>query len=151
MKWLVLIHVLSAIIGIGPTYVLPIILRKKQSVLELNYSLKIGSFLELFPKTLGLLAVLSGLALFFTGDYGRFTQIWLMGSLILYIIVQIIVIGFSVPTVKKLKGWAADPANHQLQTLPSPQAQLLNKSLNLTYLACILGVILFVFMIIKPA
>jgi uncharacterized membrane protein len=76
-----LVHVLSAIIGIGPTYAFLVVLRKNQSVQELRSSLKMGIILELFLKILGSLAVVTGLVLFFVGDYGQFTQLWLIGSL----------------------------------------------------------------------
>jgi hypothetical protein len=71
VKWLILAHVLSAIIGIGPTYAFLIIFRKNQSAPELKFSLKMGKILELFPKILGSLAVLTGLVLFFIGDMGH--------------------------------------------------------------------------------
>jgi uncharacterized membrane protein len=39
MKILVLIHVLSAIIGVGPTFFAHVLLRKKQTLEELRMSL----------------------------------------------------------------------------------------------------------------
>jgi uncharacterized membrane protein len=151
MKWLVLIHVLSAIIGVGPTFALHIILRKNQSVPELRSAYKTASILELFPKTLGTLAVLSGLILFFVGSYGSFTQIWAIGSLILYIIIQIFVIGFASPVMARLKKWLADPASQSLQVLPEEQVNLHNKGLNYLNVASFLAIFLFLFMILKPA
>jgi uncharacterized membrane protein len=151
MKWLVLVHVLSAIIGIGPTYAFLVVLRKNQSVQELRFSLKMGKILELFPKILGSLAVVTGLVLFFVGDYGQFTQLWLIGSLILYVIIQVIVIVFVPRSVNSLTKWVADPANNTFQALPSEETKLLGKALNFTYLACFLGIVLFAFMIMKPA
>jgi hypothetical protein len=151
MKWLVLIHVLSAIIGIGPTYAFHIIFRKNQSVQELRSSFKTGAILELFPKIFGSLAVVSGLILFFVGSYGSFTQLWLIGSLILYIIVQVVVIGFIGPLSARLKKWLADPSSQSLQDVPAEQVKLHNKILNNLNLASVLGVVLFIFMILKPA
>lgn len=151
IEWLVLVHVLSAIIGIGPTFAFHIILRKNQSVSELKNSIKTASKLELFPKIGGTLAVLSGLALFFVEDYGSFTQLWLIGSLILYIVIQIIVIGFVSPLIMKLEKWVDDPANHNLPVLPSPQASIQGTALNLLSLASVLGILLFVLMIMKPS
>jgi uncharacterized membrane protein len=145
-----LVHVLSAIIGIGPTFAFLVVLRKNQSFQELRSSLKMGNILELFPKILGSLAVVTGLVLFFVGDYGQFTQLWLIGSLILYVIIQVIVIAFVPPSVKSLTKWVAEPANHTLQVLPSEQTKLLSKALNFTNLACLLGIVLFAFMIMKP-
>jgi uncharacterized membrane protein len=150
MKWLVLIHVLSAIIGIGPTYAFHIIFRKNQSVQELRSSFKTGTILELLPKIFGSLAVVSGLTLFFVGSYGSFTQLWLIGSLILYIIIQVIIIGIVSPLGARLKKWLADPASQSLQEVPAEQVKLHNKMLNNLNLASGLGIVLFIFMILKP-
>ena len=51
MKFLVLIHVLSAIIGVGPTFFAHVLLRKTQTLEELRMSLRVGSRLEMFPKS----------------------------------------------------------------------------------------------------
>jgi hypothetical protein len=151
MKWLVLVHVLSAIIGIGPTYAFLIIFRKNQSAPELKFSLKMGKILELFPKILGSLAVVTGLTLFFVGEYGAFTQLWLVGSLALFVIVQVIVIAIAPRWINSLTKWVEDPANQTFQALPSPQASQLSKALNSSRLASFIGLVLLIFMILKPA
>jgi hypothetical protein len=70
--------------------------------------------------------------------------------LILYIIVQIVVIGFAGPLMMRLKNWLADPASHSLQVLPAEQVKLQNKILNYLSLAGLFGIVLFIFMILKP-
>lgn len=50
MEYLILIHIISAIIGIGPTYFGHVLLRQNQSLEELRTSLKLAGKLELFPK-----------------------------------------------------------------------------------------------------
>ncbi|QGQ94184.1 DUF2269 family protein [Paenibacillus psychroresistens] len=150
MKWLVLVHVLSAIIGIGPTYAFLIILRKNQSATELKFSLRMGRILELFPKILGTLAVVTGLILVFVGEYGAFTQLWLLGSLILFIIIQVIVVAIGPRWIKSLTAWVEVPANQSFLTLPAPQASQLSKALGSARLASLIGLVLFIFMIMKP-
>jgi hypothetical protein len=150
MKWLVLIHVLSAIIGIGPTFAFHILLRKNQSVPELRSSFKTISVLLLFPKVLGTLAVVSGLVLFFVGSYGSFTQLWAIGSLILYILTQIIVIGFFGRLSPHLEKWLVSPASQSLQALPEEQIKIQNKLSNHLNVVSLLAIVLFIFMILKP-
>lgn len=150
MKWLVLIHVLSAIIGVGPTFAFHILLRKNQSVPELRSSFKTIAILELFPKIVGTLAVLSGLTLFFVGSYGSFTQIWLIGSLVLYIAIQVTVIGFAGRVSPHLVKWLADPISQSLLVVPAEQIKLQNKMSKYLNIASTFAIVLFIFMILKP-
>ncbi|WP_135557085.1 DUF2269 family protein [Paenibacillus cymbidii] len=150
MKWLVLVHVLSSIIGVGPTFFAHVLLRRSQTLPELRSSLAMNKKLELFPKVGGSLAVLSGLALFFAGEYGKFTQMWLLGSLILYVIIQIIVIAIITPRANRLSAWVFDPHNAAAAALPAEQSSLHAQVNRLFYAATACGVLLFSFMIMKP-
>lgn len=150
MKWLVLIHVLSAVIGVGPTFFGHVLLRRSQSLPDLRANLKLGKYLEFFPKIGGSIAVLSGLALILIGDYGSFGQLWLYGSLVLYVLIQVVVIALVTPQQKKLANWVLDPANAQASELPAEQRSLLGKVSNLYYFASAMGTLLFIFMIVKP-
>lgn len=150
MKWLVLIHVLSAIVGVGPTFFAHVLLRRKQSIAELRQSLALGKKLEFFPKIGGTLAVLTGLALILIEDYGQFTQLWLIGSLILYVIIQVIVVGVAAPRSKKLAAWVFDPGNAKAESLPAAQLSLLSQVNGWFYAASGCGLLLFIFMILKP-
>lgn len=109
---------------------------------------EVTGYLELFPKIGGTLAVLTGIALILLGDYGAFTQIWLIGSLVIYILIQILVVAIITPQAKRLAKWVQDPANQSVKELPQPQRSLLIKVNRLFYGA--LGTLLFIFMIMKP-
>jgi uncharacterized membrane protein len=151
MKVLILIHVLSAIIGVGPTFFVHLLTRPDKDVDELRISMKYSRLLEFFPKIGGSIAVLTGIALFLLGEYGSFTQIWLLGSLILYILIQIIVIGFITPPTKKVNEWLGRPENLELTGAPPEEIQTALTSIHRRfYLASSLGVLLFIFMILKP-
>jgi uncharacterized membrane protein len=150
LKFLILIHVLSAIIGVGPTFFSHVLFRKNQTVKELKSSLALGKHLEKFPKIGGTIAVLTGILLISLNDYGSFTKLWLVGSLVIYICIQIIVIGFGAPASKKLVQWVFNPENDHHEEMPQEQKETLTKVSNIFYLASSLGVLLFVFMILKP-
>ncbi|MBB6674100.1 DUF2269 family protein [Cohnella nanjingensis] len=150
MKWLVLVHILSAILGVGPVFFSHVLLGPRQSANELRHSIRLFKTLELFPKIGGSLAVLTGLALVFIGDYGRFMQLWIFGSLVLYILIQIIVIGFVAPAAKQLSTWLNDPSNRKADALPPEQQAFWMRANKLFWMASTLGTLLFAFMIMKP-
>jgi hypothetical protein len=146
---LVLIHVLSAIIGIGPTYFGHMLLRKGQTLGQLRSSLGFMPLLEKFPKIFGSLAVVSGLLLAWLGDYG-FELFWIYGAIALYVIIQIVVIGFMSPSAKKLTVKviaATDPVDQPISAELSAEVGKVN---NLLYVASVLGTLLFLFMFFKP-
>ena len=113
MSWLgllIFIHVLSAIIGVGPTFFTHVLLRKNQSVMELRTSIDVAHRLGIFPKIGGTLAVITGLILVAIGDmsldYTKFFLVALANwALILFIYIEILVIGSFAPIAKKLAGW----------------------------------------------
>ncbi|MBP1991643.1 DUF2269 family protein [Paenibacillus eucommiae] len=150
MKWLVLIHVLSAIIGVGPTFFGHVLVRNNQTLEQLRHSMKLGRMLDFFPKIGGSIAVLSGILLVTLNNYGSYTQLWLLGSLILYILIQIVVIGFVAPAQKRVAQWVFDAKNLSKSELPQEQRANLSRANVMLYAASAMGLVLFVFMIIKP-
>lgn len=150
MKLLILIHVLSSIIGVGPTFFGHVLTRPSQSLEDLRASYRFSKHLELFPKIGGTLAVLSGIVLYIIGDYGKFTQLWIIGSLILYVLIQIIVIAFITPKQKIVSNWLFDEKNKNIDVINAEILQTQKQINNLFYLASFLGVLLFIFMILKP-
>jgi uncharacterized membrane protein len=150
MKWLVLIHVLSAIIGVGPTFFGHVLVRSNQTLEQLRHSMKLARLLDFFPKIGGTIAVISGILLITLNDYGSYTQIWLLGSLILYVLIQIVVIGFVAPANKRVAQWVFDAKNLSKMELPEEQRVNLSRANAMLYAASVMGVLLFVFMIVKP-
>ncbi|BBI32802.1 DUF2269 family protein [Cohnella abietis] len=150
MKWLVLVHVLSALIGIGPTFFGHVLLRNNQTLEQLRHSMKLAGRLDFFPKIGGTIAVITGILLICLNDYGPVTQLWLIGSLVLYVLIQIVVIGFMAPTQKRLAKWVFDASNLSKVELPQEQRAILSRANSLYYVASAMGLLLFVFMIIKP-
>lgn len=150
MEWLVVIHVISAVLGLGPAFAFPLMLRKASAVGEMKRNVQQVSELEVFPKVFGSLAVLSGLALFFIGAYGSFVQIWIIGSLAVYVVIEILVIGWMAPATKMLlkkmdaflDAGGAEP--------DSELVKLYARVRNLHVWAGILGLAIFILMIAKP-
>ncbi|PYI50294.1 DUF2269 family protein [Paenibacillus flagellatus] len=150
MEWLVLLHVLSAIIGLGPAYAFPLLLRPTTSVEEMERSLRQVARLELFPKISGTLAVLSGIVLFWIGSYGSLLQLWIGGTLVLYILIEVLIVGFLAPALKKLQAALSSPDARTRPEAPAPLAAMYAKVRNLHLWATVLGTIIFILMILKP-
>ncbi|WP_027483396.1 DUF2269 family protein [Deinococcus pimensis] len=151
MKLLVLIHVLSAVIGIGPTFFSAALLRGRPSSAALRHNLALFSTLSFFPKIGGTLTVLSGLALIWRGQYGSVTQLWLLGSLVLYVLIQVVVLGYVVPRVGRLTAWASGPQGRDASVMPGEQAALLGGIHRAHLVVGALGLALFALMILKPS
>ncbi|BBH21908.1 hypothetical protein Back11_32530 [Paenibacillus baekrokdamisoli] len=150
MKWLVLIHVLSAIIGVGPTFFGHVLVRNNQTLEQLRHSMKLARLLDFFPKIGGSIAVISGILLISLNNYGSYKQMWILGSLILYVLIQILVIGFVAPAQKRVRQWVFDAKNLSKIELPQEQRVNLSRANTMLYAASVMGLVLFVFMIIKP-
>ncbi|WP_127529888.1 DUF2269 family protein [Paenibacillus kobensis] len=150
MMGLVVVHVLTAILGLGPAYAFPFLLRKALTVEEMKRNLMQVAYLEIFPKIFGTLAVLSGLLLFFLGSYGPFAQVWIIGSLAVYVGIEILVIGFLNPSAAKLLKFI-DETGEKTREEPGVHLNgLYSRVRSLHLWAGILGLLLFVFMIAKP-
>ncbi|WP_223700530.1 DUF2269 family protein [Sutcliffiella deserti] len=150
MQWLVWIHILVAIIGIGPTFFGNILLRKNQTVTDLRHNILLQHKLDFFPKIGGTIAVITGILLVIFGNYGSILQIWLLGALFIYFVIQVLVIGFISPKVYELQRWLLHPENRASTQLPFNQAENLKTISNLYMLVSVLGILIFLLMIIKP-
>jgi len=149
LQILVFIHVLSAIVGIGPTYFSHVLLRKGQTLGQLRSSVAYIPLLEKFPKVLGSLAVVSGILLAWLGDYG-FEFFWIYGSLALYVLIQIIVIAFMTPDTRKLiDGTKNAEGSPELKLSSTLEAQVARAN-RWNYVTAILGSLLFLLMFFKP-
>ncbi|WP_158602245.1 DUF2269 family protein [Cohnella endophytica] len=146
---LVFIHVLSAIIGIGPTYFAHVLLRRGQNFGQLRNSIGLLPKLEKFPKLLGSVAVLSGLLLAWLGDYG-FKELWIYGSIAIYVLIQIVVIAFMSPAAQKLSVKVLAATDTAEQSVSPELAAEIAKVNKINYVATSLGVLLFLFMFFKP-
>jgi uncharacterized membrane protein len=151
MVGFIVIHVLSAVLGLGPAFAFPWMLREAATVMEMKKNVEQVAFLELFPKLFGTVAVLSGLALFFTGSYGSFTQLWLLGTLLIFIAIEILVIGFMAPATKALLELTNEVQSADALKRPAdPLLRLYGRVRKLHVWSGVLGLVIFILMIAKP-
>ncbi|MFC3802088.1 DUF2269 family protein [Cohnella sp. GCM10012308] len=149
LSLLVAVHVISAIVGIGPTYFGHVLLRKGQTLGQLRDSLRLSAKLEMFPKILGSLAVLSGLLLVWLGDYG-WDQLWIIAAIADYVLIQIVVIAFMARAAADVAAKAqadTSPVDRQASTELQAGVAKVNA---INYVATVLGIVLFLLMFFKP-
>jgi uncharacterized membrane protein len=149
MKWLVLIHVLSAIIGVGPTFFFHYLLRKNQTVSGMKHSFKTAMALTKLPTIGGLIAVATGIIMVALSDW-QFLDFWIIGSLILYITLQVLFIILTGPLVKKLGMWAVETKGSDSEPLPAEQEDLVRLTNKRVMLTNGFALFIFIFMIMKP-
>jgi uncharacterized membrane protein len=150
VAFLVLIHVLSAVIGVGPTYFFPALLRPRLAPSELRGALETSRRLARYPQIGGPVAVLAGVGLVCAVDTHLFAQKWIIGSIALFVVIQAIVMSVAVPAMKRLGAWIHAPGNAEAQAFP-PEIQALYDRLRGAHtVTAALGVALFGLMILKP-
>jgi uncharacterized membrane protein len=147
---LVTVHVLAAVIGIGPTYFFPSLLRPSLPPAELRGALAVGARLARYPQVGGPVAVVSGIALVFMTDTHLFAQKWIVGSMLLFVAIQAVIMTVAVPATKKLAAWTSQPKNASATAL-SREAEADYRRLRMAHTtAAVLGTMLFGLMILKP-
>ncbi|MEK3723066.1 DUF2269 family protein [Paenibacillus sp. FSL H8-0034] len=150
MQWLIVIHVVSAIIGIGPTFFGHILFRRRQQEEQLRQSLALFQLLNLFPKIGGSIAVVSGVVLVALSGW-KFSDLWIWISLVLYVLIQVVAVGLLTPVVNQLKQVLdGEKERSTAMDVSTDAAILLTKANRLYNTASFLGFVLILLMIIKP-
>jgi uncharacterized membrane protein len=145
-SFLVLVHVLSAIIGVGATFVFPVLAVSAKNLPQLQFTLNLQKKMNLYPKVGGIFLLLSGLILgFMNPDY--FQEIWYTGSLALYIIIEILIIGIVdrkfrtvLPKVIEAKG----------EEIPDEYNEFAKSTGPIHLVVHIMAIIIIVLMSVKP-
>lgn len=84
-KILVFIHVFSAIVGLGPGFVMIYIVTKAKTMTELRHAYMIRNRIHVFVMIGGTLLLLTGIGMGLMKPY-LWKQIWFSGSLLLFLI-----------------------------------------------------------------
>ncbi|THF83254.1 DUF2269 family protein [Cohnella fermenti] len=142
MQWLVALHVVSAFLGIGPTYFGHFLFRRNQQPDQLRQAMGYFQALNYFPKIGGTIAVLSGIALVVWTGW-EFTDIWIAASIVLYVLIQVVAIGLLGPQVERLAK-ALDGGDGPAI------ASLVKEANHLFNVVSVLGIVLILLMVVKP-
>ncbi len=143
---LVLIHVLSAILGLGPGFILIYVVTKASSMTELRHSFLIRKRLHVFVMVGGTLLLLSGLAMGYLNPY-LFRQGWYVASLILFLVA----LGFGPVILSPL----SKPIKALLKTqkgedIPKEYYKLTRKLFFYERMENVIFIIIIVLMVLRP-
>ncbi len=150
MEWLVLLHVVSAVVGLGPAYAFPIMLKKEKSLIEVKRMADLVTRIEVLPKIFGMLTLISGLLLVWLGNYGSFFTLWISGALVLFILAEVVIIGFLTPAAKRLSDLLSNLMEQGASETNEQSLRLLSKVRNYHLTSCVIVLLIIAFMVIKP-
>lgn len=143
---IVLLHVLAAVIGMGPAFTFPIISKmaktKEQLVLMNTLMEKIEKPVKIGSITLLLTGLLMGGL-----NTHLFTQGWYITSIVLYFLAQVFVIGVS---AKSMKQAAALLTSSTSEDIPSDVLALNKKSNTALNIASGIAIVMIILMSLKP-
>ncbi|MGP4039845.1 DUF2269 family protein [Gracilibacillus sp. D59] len=143
---LVIIHIFSAIVGIGPGFVLTTIVKSAKSLPEIRQAFALKAKVHIFVMIGGTLVLVTG---FLMGaiNPSLFQQGWYLTSLILYLVAlslgPTLLKKFSAP----IKELITDPS---LETVPAAYHVNVQKLLRAEYIENTLLLIIIFLMITKP-
>ncbi|WP_208588909.1 DUF2269 family protein [Gracilibacillus suaedae] len=143
---LVVIHIFSAIVGIGPGFVLTTIVKSANSLIEIRHAFALKAKVHIFVMIGGILVLITGLLMGVLKPV-LFQQGWYLASMILYFAAlslgPTLLKKFSTP----IKELIADP---NLENVPSAYHENLQKLLRVEYIENTLLLIIILLMITKP-
>lgn len=144
---LLILHVLAAIAGIGPAFVLPLVGKSAKTGSQLRFVFALMQKINKFPKIGGITLIVTGILLMIIGKTG-FALLWLNLSLLLFIVIEIIIIGFVEPGMKKIGSLVMASEGEEI---PPGFAAAMNKIAPLETAVHALTLIIIVLMVIKPS
>lgn len=143
---LLLIHVLSAILGLGPGFIMIYVVTRAKTLTELRYAYLIRNRLHVFVMVGGVILPLSGLLMGWVNPY-LFKMGWYVTSLILYILALVIGPLILSPRTKPIRKLLESSTGDDIPVGYYPLAKELFKYERLTNL---IFVVIIILMVLKP-
>ena len=145
-KLILLVHVFSAILGLGPGFIMIYIVTKAANMSELRTAYFIRNRLHIFVMIGGTLLLLTGIAMGIIHPY-LFKMGWFVASLILFLIAlafgPIVLSPRSKPIKRLLK-------THTDDNIPNEYYTLANKLFYYERIENVIFLIIIVLMVLKP-
>lgn len=143
---LVFIHVVSAIVGMGPSFVMTRMIANVKTMSELKFGFRARQIIHLFIAVGGTLLLATGIMMGIMRPV-LFQQVWYTGSLILYLIILALGPTVLVPVTKPIKQIIA---NHQGEKIPEEYFPLAKRLFFIERITNILIATIIILMILKP-
>ncbi|MEO6832531.1 MAG: DUF2269 family protein [Chitinophagaceae bacterium] len=145
-RFLVLVHVLSAILGLGPGFIMIYIVTKAQTMTELRHAYEIRNRLHVFVMVGGTLLILSGLAMGTINHY-LFHEGWYVASLTLFLIALAFGPIILSPRSKPIKALLK---SHTDDNIPKEYFRLAKKLFFYERIENVIFIIVIALMVLKP-
>lgn len=145
-KLLVTIHIFSAILGLGPGFVMIYIVTKASTMTELRHAYYIRNRVHIFVMIGGILLLVTGLLMGFMNT-ALLTQGWYIISLVLYLITLAAGPFVLKPISNPIKEMIA---NHQGDDIPEEYEQLSKKLFFHERILNTIFLVIIALMILKP-
>lgn len=145
---LVFIHIISAIIGMGPGLMMTFVVTrsKASNMAELRTAFRIRNGLHILTMVGGTLLLVTGLAMGFLNPYW-FTQGWYILSLFLFLVALAFGPFLLKPRSKPIKKLLA---SHKGEEIPKEYDELSRKLFNVEHIENAIFLIIIALMILKP-
>lgn len=145
-KILVFIHIFSAIIGMGPGFILTTVVKSGNTMTELRHSYAIRHRLHIFVMIGGTLLLISGLLMGLLNP-SLFQMGWYVTSLVLFLAALAIGPVVLSPRSKPIKALLK---SHEGEEIPEEYHQLSKTLFKYEYLENVIFIIIITLMILKP-
>ncbi|OLS40611.1 DUF2269 family protein [Bacillus sp. MRMR6] len=145
-KVLVFLHVFSAIIGMGPGFILTTVVKSGKTMTELRHSYAVRHKLHIFVMIGGLMLLITGLAMGALNP-SLFQMGWYVTSLVLFLAALAIGPLVLSPRSKPIKELLEI---HKGEAIPEKYYQLSKTLFRYEYLENIIFIIIITLMILKP-
>jgi uncharacterized membrane protein len=145
-KIIVVIHIFSAIIGMGPGFILTTVVKSGNNMTELRHSYRLRHKLHIFVMAGGTLLLITGLTMGFLNP-SLFRMGWYVTSLILFLAALAIGPLVLSPRSKPVKALLAE---HQGEEIPEEYWHLSRILFRYEYLENVIFIIIITLMILKP-
>lgn len=145
-KFLLTIHILGAICGLGATFASPFVMKSARNVRSAFTAHMVNSKIENLAKIGSISLLASGLVMGFIHPY-LFTSGWYIASIVLYILAQPIVV-YILPRYKRAMLEILEQSKGE--DLPSEYIQIANKTKPFTSTTFFLLILLVFLMVFKP-
>ncbi|MFC4386786.1 DUF2269 family protein [Gracilibacillus marinus] len=143
---LVVIHIFSAIVGIGPGFILTTIVKSAKTMEEIRHAFILKTKVHVFVMIGGILVLVTGFAMGLIRPY-LFNQGWYITSMLLYFLA--LALG---PTLLKKYSYPIKQIiqNKDRNDVPKEYFTHLNKLLKVEYVENTLLICVIILMILKP-
>ncbi|SES12195.1 Predicted integral membrane protein [Gracilibacillus ureilyticus] len=144
--WLVVIHIFSAIVGIGPGFVLTTIVKSARTIPEIKHAFALKKKVHSFVMIGGILVLITGLLMGMMKPV-LFQQGWYITSMAVYLTA----LGLGPTLLKKYSKPIKEMfQNHTLKEVPEDYHLYVHKLLKVEYIENSLLIIVILLMILKP-